>query len=106
MKLEFNNRPDSRGFHLRVRPIFTLAVHGWSLPRWRRLPLVGWRVALQLGRGAGYITRLGPLSFSGRTAFVGWRTKGSRPGVGKYIERLFCCGVTNNANTVPYGFRA
>lgn len=92
-RFELSRREDSRGVIVGVYPVLTLFAHHWRdwVPPGRKA--LAFCVKLQIGRGAGYIR--------GRTAFLSWRAKG-----GAQTSRRLRAGFTQNANVIPYGFRA
>jgi hypothetical protein len=95
MKLEISKREDSRGIALYSRFV-SLFVHGWKAWRYQKPSTFGWCVKVKFGRGAGYQR--------GRTLFLGWRVRG---GPVRYHHKpaLFRAGFTQDANSLPYGFR-
>lgn len=100
--LEVINRPDTRGVWIRTPPL-TVSIHGWSLSRYQQRPLLAGRIALQVGRGAGYLLSRN-LGIPGVTAYLGWRATGGLP-LTQTPPRLRA-GVTTNGNRIPYHFRA
>lgn len=103
----FSKRPDSKGFTFGFDPTeffsfllifrFHLQFGYWKIWNYQKPSQLGWNLIIGFGRGAGYKW--------GRTFYVGRNVKGGGK-KWRYNRAPFRIGFTQNANLVPYCFRA